>query len=354
MILHLFTQVSDYSIEFIKMMLNNFDMQEHIIVFRSRAKEQEIKAIYPDVLFVTTRHELISNLSPLIKKSKRILFHSFPVSRSLFFWLYHMQSMQKAVWSVWGQDAYWYQYCKKTPENWLFEMIRKLLIKRLDKVFCPVYNDYLYIKKHYRTCAQYIHGMYPIPTDFERLRLHRNYQKGSDCIHIQIGNSANPTNNTLEILQILASYPTKNFRIFCPVSYGDDEYADKVIKLGTELFGERFTGIRFFMDRIQYAEFIAGIDILIMNHQRQQGLGNIFSYLYLGKKVYIRSDNSSFSFFALHDIKVYDTIQLGNSLEIDEMLKMDPLISEVNMKKTEALISSETIVAGWAQILTSI
>jgi hypothetical protein len=193
--------------------------------------------------------------------------------------------------------------------------------------------------------------MYPIPTDFEKLRLIRHAKISADCIHIQVGNSANPTNNTLEILEILASDPTMNFKVYCPVSYGDPEYADKVVKKGTELFGERFTGIRHFMDKTLYAEFIASMDILIMNHQRQQGLGNIFSYLYLGKKVYIRSDNSSFSFFAEHDIKVYDTSQLKSAIDKNELLYMDGSTSEMNMKMTELIVDSESIMSGWAQIL---
>ena len=149
--------------------------------------------------------------------------------------------------------------------------------------------------------------MYPIPTDFEALKRIQHKTEKNGIIHIQVGNSANPTNNTIEIIRFLAKNTGEKCRVFCPVSYGDEEYARTVIDYGKKELGDRFYPMTTFLDREQYASFVASVDILIMNHQRQQGLGNIFSYLYLGKKVYIRSDNSSFQFFEEHGIKVYDT-----------------------------------------------
>jgi hypothetical protein len=351
MILHLFTQVSEYSIEFMKLLGNNFNTSDHVIVFRSKTKENEARNVYPNVIFVTSRKEVLKVLPPLLKAATRIIFHSFPVSRSLFFWIRHRAIMPKATWAVWGQDAYWYKYCKKSAENRLYEFIRKSLIKKLDKIFCPIYSDYLYIVDHYKTPAHYVNGMYPIPTNFDRLRLLRNSIRERDCIHIQVGNSANPTNNTIEILEILANYKNSNIKIFCPVSYGDPEYAKQVIKMGDQLFGDKFTPLTHFLDKNAYAEFIADIDILIMNHQRQQGLGNIFSYLYLGKKVYIRSDNSSFTFFGQHEIQVYDTAQLYQSSNANDLFDLNLKVSERNMMKTETIVDLETITTGWAQIL---
>ena len=105
-----------------------------------------------------------------------------------------------------------------------------------------------------------------------------------------------------------------------------------------------------FLNREQYASFVASVDILIMNHQRQQGLGNIFSYLYLGKKVYIRSDNSSFQFFEEHGIKVYDTRALLSGIDTEGLMEMDLQVSEKNREQTEKIVSLETIAPGWAEI----
>ena len=117
MVLHVFTQVSDYSIEFLKMLVNKFNIEDHVVVFRSRNRMSEAEAIYPKVLFLTSRKDVISMLAPLLNKAERVIFHSFPVSRSLFFWIRHIQIMKKSVWAVWGQDAYWYKYCRKKPES---------------------------------------------------------------------------------------------------------------------------------------------------------------------------------------------------------------------------------------------
>jgi hypothetical protein len=49
-----------------------------------------------------------------------------------------------------------------------------------------------------------------------------------------------------------------------------------------------------------------------MNHQRQQGLGNLISILWLGKKVFVRSDTTSYSYFKSEGFAVYDTIEINN------------------------------------------
>ena len=103
MVLHVFTQVSDYSIEFLKMLVVKFNITSHVIVFRSKKRESEAKAIYRDVLFLNSRKDFISMLTPLLNTTERVIFHSFPVSRSLFFWIRHLDIMKKSVWAVWGQ-----------------------------------------------------------------------------------------------------------------------------------------------------------------------------------------------------------------------------------------------------------
>jgi hypothetical protein len=232
----------------------------------------------------------------------------------------------------------------------MYEWIRTRLIRQLDTVLCPIRGDYDFIQKHYKTKAAYQPGMYPIPTDFEALRRIQDKVKKNDIIHIQVGNSANPTNNTIEVIHYLAKNMSGKCLVFCPVSYGDEEYAKAVIDYGEKELGDWFYPMTTFLDREQYASFVASVDILIMNHQRQQGLGNIFSYLYLGKKVYIRSDNSSFQFFEEHGIEVYDTRALLSDKDSKGLTEMDPQVSKRNREQTEKIVSLETIAPGWAKI----
>jgi|WetSurSiteA1Bulk_404760.scaffolds.fasta_scaffold01443_4 dTDP-N-acetylfucosamine:lipid II N-acetylfucosaminyltransferase len=353
MIVHIFTQISDYSTEFIRMLTEEFDTSGHVVVFRSKAREKELRGIYNiKMLYLECRKDFLTHMPPLIRSADKLIFHSFPVSRSLFFWYRYRSYMNIAVWSVWGQDAYWFRYCKKNLRNLLYELLRSNLIRRLDKVVCPIKNDYEYIRTRYKTRATYVYSMYPIPTDFSALRLLRKKGRESKTVNIQLGNSANPTNNTLEVIRFLSKYKGAGFRVFCPLSYGDKEYTVKVIEWGRRELGDSFVPMTSFLNRKEYADFIANMDVLIMNHQRQQGLGNIFSYLFLGKKVYIRNDNSAFSFFEEHGIKVFDTQALLSGGDIDQIIDLNEEVALTNMKKTEELISMEKIIPGWKEVLS--
>lgn len=56
-----------------------------------------------------------------------------------------------------------------------------------------------------------------------------NVSKTKENIIIQVGNSADCTNDHIEVFNKLKRY--KNIKIICPLSYGgDDVYIDNVIK----------------------------------------------------------------------------------------------------------------------------
>jgi hypothetical protein len=332
------------------LLADEFDPSDHLVVFRSKKNAEKIKNTGIDIRFIESRQELISQLPLLLEKSRKVIFHSFPVSRSLLFWYRHRRYMQKASWFVWGHDAYWFRYCKKTLGNRLYEAIRALLIRKLQTIISPITGDYEYVVAHYKTKASLLKCRYPVPTDFEILKSLRNRSNG-EIINIQLGNSANPTNNLEELIQFFGQFKgAANFHFYCLLSYGDMKYAENISALGKKLLGNRFYPITRFMNRAEFANYISTIDVLIMNHHRQQGLGNIISFLYLGKKVYIRSDNSLYSLFKENEIAIYDTIELLNSGDTKNLIEVDSDTISDNIIKTENLISRDRIASEWRQV----
>ena len=87
MVLHIFTQVADYALEFIRLLEEKFEPSDHVIVFRNKSRKEILEGRFQvKMLFLETRRELVSNMPSLLKSADRIIFHSFPVSRSLLFW----------------------------------------------------------------------------------------------------------------------------------------------------------------------------------------------------------------------------------------------------------------------------
>lgn len=135
---------------------------------------------------------------------------------------------------------------------------------------------------------------------------------------ILVGNSASYTNNHVEAFQILAARGIEGRKIFVPLSYGDSHYRDLVIAEGTRRFGHHFVPIVKFLPLKQYLDVVSGCSIVIMNHRRQQGIGNIGSALYNGSHLYLHSESPTLSFLkrigaAVHRVDELTSTELPTS-----------------------------------------
>jgi len=108
---------------------------------------------------------------------------------------------------------------------------------------------------------------------------------------IWIGNSATPENNHADVLVALSKMDVGCRKLICPLSYGSSHYAEQVIALGTSKFGNAFMPLRQYMPRQEYNALMLQTPIVIMNHWRQQALGNILTSLWLGAHVFLSCKN---------------------------------------------------------------
>ena len=188
--------------------------------------------------------------------------------------------------------------------------------------------------------------MYPIPVNLENLKNLIKETKGGP-INILIGNSADPANNHFEILEMLSAFTNESISIYCPLSYSSDQdYVGLVIHKGQELFGDKFIPLTQMMATQEYAKFLNNMDIAVMNHYRQQGLGNIMPLLYLGKKVYLRSDISSFPFLSKAGCVIFDTCSMNKS-NFASFISITDDDSETNKKAIERMLSPSHYADLW-------
>ena len=124
--------------------------------------------------------------------------------------------------------------------------------------------------------------------------------KGPDRVtgrDILVGNSATPANNHADAFAQLARIDLGNRRIVVPLSYGDEDYAREVCRIGGRMFGSRFTPLRQFMPIGEFNTAIADCATVLMNHVRQQAFGTINAALYMGARVFLRPENPLVPFF---------------------------------------------------------
>lgn len=320
-------------IEFIK---DNFDFNDHLFLLTNSNSENEL--INHSNVKLSSKGKLskVKHYALVIKKMKqadKIILHSLfdiKIVQILFFspWL-----LKKCYWVMWGGDLYSYQLGKRNKSWYKNEFFRRPVIKNMGHLVTYIKGDVDLASKWYGAKGEYHECLMYLSNTYKTLDV-PNTQ--SDEINIQIGNSADPSNNHIEIFDKLLPFKDKNIRIYAPLSYGDKAYAKEVVSKGKDLFGDKFIALTNFMPFEQYLKFLGSIDIAIFNHKRQQAMGNTITLLGLGKTVFIRSDTTQWQFFKDKNIKVYDSIKLDSidkKEHLDNISKVKEYFSEETLKK---------------------
>jgi len=351
--IHLFTNESLYSTELLKLFETTVNLQDHLFVFRKKnpGLVKYSTGIESRIIYSTNFRHLIRIILPEMKAANWIYFHYLPYGPSLMLWALQPSLIKKATWIVWGGDVFIYKQKKASLKNRFYELLREKIIPWFPEIAAFVEEDAREAINVYKSKAEYIPILYPIPVNIDNLKsLNKNIPGTTK--KILIGNSADPSNNHLETLQLLSDYSQEDIKIYCPLSYyGDKDYIGKIINKGGELFGEKFIPILSMMSPEEYAIFLNEIDIAIMNHRRQQGLGNIIPLLYLGKKVFIRSDTSSFPFLLETGCIIFDTCSMNKS-NFASFINMELSASDTNRKAIEKMIDPSYYAQLWNNLFS--
>ncbi|OEH86742.1 hypothetical protein BHU72_00250 [Desulfuribacillus stibiiarsenatis] len=354
---------SDKFIEYIKEK-HNFDKHKFLIisykkniqyVHEKNLKEDNVYTFDSNTLSFVTGSELFLKL---ILESKKVLIHSLT---DLICWCICRYNIDytNLNWIIWGADLYSYidvNIYTKLTENCLEELdllppsgnnsltneqllYRKGAIRRLDNILTWNQGDYDLVRKHFFTTAKLKHFYYPLPVDHDSTDLTNTEKKCKLNLKdkfkyvLLLGNSASPNNNHLDIIYFLGELSSKNFCVVAPLSYGGpQQYVNKIIDEGRKILGDRFIPITEFLDPTDYRDILNQIDVSIMNHKRQAGVGNVISLLILGKKVFMNSEITTFSVFKNHGIALCSIQELFACNNIDEIISMDEYYKEKNIE----------------------
>jgi hypothetical protein len=156
--------------------------------------------------------------------------------------------------------------------------------------------------------------------------------RGNDIL---VGNSAASENNHLEVFALLKELNLDDRRIVVPLSYGDEPYAAEICRIGTQMFGQRFVPLRQFMPLEEYYAAISTCKVVVMNHIRQQALGNISAAVFKGAKVLLRPENPIFLQFREMGVNVF-AIPVSET-HTEELL--EPLTDEQVRRNQEIMTS---------------
>jgi hypothetical protein len=272
---------------FIDFVGTHFDLAEHRFCLMGAPRwEHGLTPNHP-VQWVASPDDHI-RLVQTLHTAQRIVLHGL-WSDAINRLLYALPGLaRKAHWVIWGGDLYQAIPTEPTP-GWLHqEIVRQGVISQLGGM-AGIPGDMVLAQKRYGGQAQHL-STFAYPSNIAP----RHAPPPSDRagVRILVGNSATETNCHLEAFALIARHAKPDMEVHCPLSYGDARYRDLVVANGRALFGDRFKPMLEMLPLAAYNDFLAGIDIAVMHHNRQQAMGNIVSLLALGKKVFMRPDQA--------------------------------------------------------------
>lgn len=278
--------------------------------------------------------------------SNKIIAHNL-ASPWLLLYLYLFPKLTpKVYWVIWGKDLYFYQLLeKKFFYHRVYEFFRKKVFKNISQIITYVDGDAKLAYDWYSVNAK-IYKSFMYPSNLYKSYNTTHNKNISKPLNIQVGNSADPSNNHENVFLKLLKYRNDNIHIFAPLSYGDVKHAEKINKLGKNLFGSKFTPLNKFLKPNEYVEYLNNIDIAIFAQKRQQALGNIITLIGLGKTVYLRKDVSTWALFENISVKVKNienlTLNLFNSNQIQSNITIiKDEFSPKNLKEQQVIIFAD-------------
>lgn len=326
--LHICTN-SPITIKYLEFMNKNFSNREHKFIIE-QSKRNIIFCIKDGI-----------NLYNEMKKSERIYFHGlFNPSIILFLFIFR-KFLRKSYWIIWGGDLYCFLKEKKGFLKKLYYKVANNVKGHFYGYITHIEGDYKLAKEWYGAKGKYFDCfMYPsnLYKEIELKKAEKKY------IYVQIGNSADSSNNHFIILKKLEKYKLKNIKVYCPLSYGNMEYAKEVIKRGKEIFKDNFIPLIEFMEYDEYLKFLSKIDIAIFAHDRQQAVGNIISLLSMKKTVYLKGSITTYKMLKDLGIKVKDFNKFEN------LEKFNDDILEKNKEIIKERFSERRLAEDWKKI----
>lgn len=248
-------------------------------------------------------------------------FTSIPVQ-----YIHRIKSSIKVFWIAWGIDLYNVSACCPPfikLDNLYHSQTRKILNSNFPMFISSIKEhakakvNYCHIRKAVNR-IDYFSGI--IPEEYEFMaklsyfkaekfeytyfRMNSNpYCEANIAdvpepgLNLLIGNNCSPTNNHIDILEHISKFKLSGRKIYTPLSYsGTPAYKRCVIEYGKDKFGDNFVPLMDFMPYNEYLSIINSCGVVILGCERQQAMGNVYSALWQGCKLFLSKTSLIYQF----------------------------------------------------------
>ena len=324
--------------ELVEFFEKKFKSENHHFFLSGKGIEKKIKSNL--VTYIKNNLGFWLKFLSTINKSQKIFLHGLYDSKIILLLTIMPWNLKKTYWFVWGGDLYSFNERYKTVINFIKNLFKSFVIKRVGFIVTYLNEDYENAIKFYGAKGTHKSCLMTYSNVF------KEYEKKSFEEYkgqILVGNSASPSNNHIEILKKLR-YQHGIKKVIIPLSYGDRKYRKKVIEASKEIFDTEIDPINSVMTKEDYLKILNKTEIAFFNHKKQEAMGTTIALLGLGKTVYLRKDTVQFRFFKSNKIKVFDSQKPSlKKISDEDALK--------NIKKIKKLFSEERFLNEYLDII---
>ncbi|MDP4285619.1 MAG: TDP-N-acetylfucosamine:lipid II N-acetylfucosaminyltransferase [Bacteroidota bacterium] len=335
------------------------------------------------ITYISISNSSFENYVEKIDDLNKIIFHPYRYDGCRFLKIVKKRFPQvKVYWAIWSFELYnlpplppeyYGPFSKRyVKRSMLFpERIKELkIIGNLILQFCYLTGiKRNYIKELKQSYSQINFFCSLLPSDFSYFQKVSSNQKtkylpfaylsleeimpGLDNFNsmgnkIMVGHSSSPAGNHFEILERLYQI-NPIFSIFLPMAYGKEDYGDLIEAEARKMFPNADIQ-RKKLDKTLYYKKLTEVGWSIINVRVQQGLGNIIALIWMGVKVFLDEDSSTFKDFTEWGIVVFSVQHNLNINELSNRLT-DSQIKN-NKKIIQEKCNEETVKKYWSNILT--
>lgn len=206
---------------------------------------------------------------------------------------------------------------------------QKKIFDRLNAIIMVNEFEYSELKKSF-TLPKFIKlNLPPVRDNFDA--------KSSKENLIIIGNSKHFWNNHIDILKLLRRVNNiKNYQLFLFFNYGSEsDYTQKVRKLSKSF--HYLTLQEEFLNEDNFYKIYSKASALVINSYRQHALGNIFTAILSGCKIYLNKKSSSFDWMKANHFMISEVSELKNDIKTGD-IRLSKAEMEHNVNRYRQMI----------------
>lgn len=256
---------------------------------------------------------------------------------------------KKTYFHFWGGDFYRYRKVSLHPKALLVRAISLYVFRKAAGLCFLIQGEYEMFNEITHVTNK--HFIAPMVRPLEEIVDYSKYRivRPHDTIRIIVGNSASETNRHEDVFKILGGLDLSNVEIYCPLSYGNENYKQKVLEIGRKMLGTAFYPITDYMERNEYFEFLSSIDIGIFYNDRQQAMGNINFLLGTGKKVYLCPNTSMWNNYKRQGYCVYSAEDL-KTMSFNDLITISDKDRCLNIEISDSHNTYEEAERAWQKV----